>query len=60
MAASHYECHTVRICNMLLSSLCHAELLKSDWLEGGWQGVGRKEGNTFIKAAKFSVGTEVS
>lgn len=25
------------ICNMLLSSLCHAELLKSDWLEG-WIG----------------------
>lgn len=25
------------ICNMLLSSLCHAELLKSDWLEG-WMG----------------------
>lgn len=34
---SHYECPAMCICNMLLSSLCHAELLKSDWLEG-WMG----------------------
>lgn len=31
---SHSECPAMCICNMLLSSLCHAELLKSDWLEG--------------------------
>lgn len=35
---SHSECPAMCICNMLLSSLCHAELLKSDWLEG-WPGV---------------------
>lgn len=34
---SHSECPAMCICNMLLSSLCHAELLKSDWLEG-WTG----------------------
>lgn len=28
------------ICNMLLSSLCLAELLQSDWLEG-WKGRGQ-------------------
>lgn len=31
------ECPAMCICNMLLSSLCHAKLLKSDWLEG-WMG----------------------
>lgn len=34
---SHSECPAMCICNMLLSSLCHAKLLKSDWLEG-WMG----------------------
>lgn len=27
------ECPAMCICNMLFSLLCHAELLKSDWLE---------------------------
>lgn len=33
----YYEGSAVCICNMLLSSLCHAKLLQSDLLEG-WMG----------------------
>lgn len=40
---SHSECPAMCICNMLLSSLCHAELLKADWPgQDGWVGFGQE------------------
>lgn len=47
-STSHCECRAVCICNMLLSSLSHAELLKSDWLEGWMPGFGQDGGQQFI------------
>lgn len=42
LAPPHSECTAMCICNMLLSSLCHAELLNLSRLEG-WMRVGGLE-----------------